>query len=242
MAKISIKNFPLHFPSKNKNWEKYIVHLLCHLENRNWQWCTEVGEEVELVLLTNGMLAPTAKLMITWKTERSARVAKKINKTQNRRGDRVSVILERKDEDSYLGLVVNFMKLINPGVSKECHALVCTEPHQWNLMLHGKLKCLQHVMTCHNTWGKKKNTPINKPPTNWEILNRVFTLTDGRKRLQKKWSCHDNDLKSILPQTQPWDQAVDCEELCLAFHTLVNPAINDHPLLLCWCFFALWLL
>jgi hypothetical protein len=45
-----------------------------------------------------------------------------------------------------------------------------------------------------------------------------------------------NDLKSILPQTQPWDQAVDYEELCLAFHTLVNPAINDHPLLLCWCF------
>jgi hypothetical protein len=33
------------------------------------------------------MLAPTAKLMITWKTERSPRFAKKINKTQNRRGD-----------------------------------------------------------------------------------------------------------------------------------------------------------
>jgi hypothetical protein len=68
------------------------------------------------------------------------------------------VILERKNEDAYLGLVVNFMKLINPGVSKECHTLVCTEPHQWNLMLHGKLKCLQYVMRCHNTQGGKKNT------------------------------------------------------------------------------------
>jgi hypothetical protein len=71
------------------------------------------------------------------------------------------VILERKNEDAYLGLVINFMKLINPGVSKECHTLVCTEPHQWNLMLHGKLKCLQHVMRCHNTGRKKKHQSTN---------------------------------------------------------------------------------
>lgn len=74
------------FPSKNKNLEKTYCALIMPPGKQKLTMTHSSGWR-DWLDLTNGMLAPTAKLMTTWKMERSARVAKKINKTQNRRGD-----------------------------------------------------------------------------------------------------------------------------------------------------------
>lgn len=74
------------FPSKNKNLEKTYCALIMPPGKQKLTMTHSSGWR-DWLDLTNGMFAPTAKLMITWKMERTARVAKKINKTQNRRGD-----------------------------------------------------------------------------------------------------------------------------------------------------------